>query len=243
MSILRVEGLTKTFSGVIGVEDVEFDLAQGEIVGLIGPNGAGKSTLFNLITGFLKLDKGRIFFEDKEITHLRPHQICRMGIAMTSQLTRPFMQMTALQSTMAGSLLRAENVEDARRTAFEVLDYLGLADFWHKRVAELNLSDRKIVELARALVTQPRLLLLDELMSGLNPQEVDAALDLLRTVKEERGLTILLVEHLMRAVMSLSQRVIVLDHGLKIAEGLPKDVSRQEAVITAYLGKRHYAAA
>lgn len=129
------------------------------------------------------------------------------------------------------------------RTAFEVLDYLGLADFWHKRVAELNLSDRKIVELARALVTQPRLLLLDELMSGLNPQEVDAALDLLRTVKEERGLTILLVEHLMRAVMSLSQRVIVLDHGLKIAEGLPKDVSRQEAVITAYLGKRHYAAA
>lgn len=242
MSLLRIENLSKSFQGVRAVDQVSFALEQGGIVGLIGPNGAGKSTLFNLLTGFLRPDGGKIIFADREITGFSPYRICRMGMTMTSQLTRPFMNLTALQSTMVGSLLHNPNPAQARRQAYEALEYVGLVEVWHKRVGDLNLSDRKGVELARNLVTQPRVLLLDELMAGLNPQEVEMLLVKLALINRERNITLFIVEHLMKAIMSICQWIVVIDHGEKIAEGAPQEVTHHEKVITAYLGKTQHVA-
>lgn len=241
MSELRVESISKHFAGVFAVNNVSFTLEQGAIMGLIGPNGAGKSTVFRMVTGVHKADAGRIFFEYDEITALPPHAICQAGIAMTSQTTLPFMKMSVLQSTMVGSFLHCPKTADAKKDAFAILEYLGLDSQWNKLVADCNIADRKIAELARALATRPRLLLLDELMAGLNPQEVDMILRKIREIRDDKGITILFVEHLMQAVMSISEQVVVLDHGELIAQGTPEEVSRNEQVITAYLGKNYHA--
>lgn len=241
MSELRVESISKHFAGVFAVNNVSFTLEKGAIMGLIGPNGAGKSTVFRMVTGVHKADAGKIFFEDTEITALSPHAICRAGIAMTSQTTLPFMKMSVLQSTMVGSFLHCPKTADTKKDAFGILEYLGLDSQWNKLVADCNIADRKIAELARALATRPRLLLLDELMAGLNPQEVDMILQKIREIRDDMHITILFVEHLMQAVMSISERVVVLDHGELIAQGTPGEVSRNEQVITAYLGKNYHA--
>ena len=241
MSELRIEGISKHFAGVSAVSNVSFTLEAGVIMGLIGPNGAGKSTVFRMITGVHRADTGRIFFEGKDITGLAPYDICRAGIAMTSQTTMPFMRMSVLQSTLVGSCLHNAGMREARRDAYEVLEYLGLEALWDKLVCDCNIADRKKVELARALATRPRLLLLDELMAGLNPHEVDTLLQKIREIRSDKGITVLFVEHLMQAVMSISEHVIVLDHGELIASGTPKEVSRNEQVITAYLGKNYHA--
>jgi branched-chain amino acid transport system ATP-binding protein len=241
MSVLQVECIAKYFAGVLAVNRVSFSQEQGSIMGLIGPNGAGKSTIFRMITGVHKTDSGRIFFEGKEITTLPPYAICQIGIAMTSQTTMPFMKMSVLQSTMVGSYLHCPKTADAKKDAFSMLEYLGLDKQWDKLVGDCNIADRKKSELARALATRPRLLLLDELMAGLNPQEVDMLLQKIREIRKDKDLTILFVEHLMQAVMSISEQVAVLDHGELIAMGTPKEVSRNEKVITAYLGKNYHA--
>ena len=241
MSELRVEGISKHFAGVFAVNNVSFTLDAGVIMGLIGPNGAGKSTVFRMITGVHRADAGRIFFEDKDITGFAPFDICRAGIAMTSQTTMPFMKMSVLQSTMVGSYLHHPATPEAKKDAYGVLEYLELDAIWDKLVCDCNIADRKKVELARALATRPRLLLLDELMAGLNPQEVESLLGKIREIRTDKNITILFVEHLMQAVMSISEQVIVLDHGELIAEGTPLEVSRNEQVITAYLGKNYHA--
>ena len=242
MPQLEVKLLSKRFAGLVAVDRVSFTLEQGAIMGMIGPNGAGKSTVFRMVAGFCKPDGGAVLFEGRDITGFAPHQVCRQGIAMTSQTTMPFMQMTVLQSTMIGSYLHCATSAGARRDAYEVLEYLGLDTSWDRRVHECNVSDRKRVELARALATRPRLLLLDEFMAGLNPQEVDVMVSKLRQIRAERKLTLLFVEHLMQAVMSISEYVVVLDHGELIAAGSPADISRNQQVITAYLGKHFHAA-
>ncbi len=240
MSELRVDSISKRFAGVLAVSAVSFSLEKGGIMGLIGPNGAGKSTVFRMITGVHRADSGRVFFEDRDITDLPPYAICQAGIAMTSQTTLPFMKLSVLQSTMAGSFLHCPKTADAKRDAFEILEYLGLDAQWNKLVADCNIADRKIAELARALATRPRLLLLDELMAGLNPQEVEMILQKIREIRNDKGITILFVEHLMQAVMSISEQVVVLDHGELIAMGTPAEISRNEQVITAYLGKNYH---
>ncbi|SBW06588.1 putative branched-chain amino acid transport protein (ATP binding protein); livG-like protein [uncultured delta proteobacterium] len=241
MSELRIESISKHFAGVSAVNNVSFTLEQGSIMGLIGPNGAGKSTVFRMVTGVHRADAGHIFFEGKEITGLPPYTICQRGIAMTSQTTLPFMKMSVLQSTMVGSYLHCPKAADAKKDAFAILEYLQLDGQWNKLVADCNIADRKKAELARALATRPRLLLLDELMAGLNPQEVDMILQKIREIRDDKGITILFVEHLMQAVMSISEKVVVLDHGELIAMGTPAEVSRNEQVITAYLGKNYHA--
>ena len=242
MSELRLESISKHFAGVVAVHKVSFTLEPGAIMGLIGPNGAGKSTVFRLITGVHTADTGHVYFGDRNITGLPPYAICQAGIAMTSQTTLPFMKLSVLQSTMAGSFLHCPKAAAAKKDAFEILEYLGLDTQWNKLVADCNIADRKIAELARALATRPRLLLLDELMAGLNPQEVDMILQKIREIRNDKGVTILFVEHLMQAVMSISEQVVVLDHGELIAMGTPAEVSKNEQVITAYLGKNYHAA-
>lgn len=239
MGLMQVEGLSKHFAGVVAVDNVSFALEEGRIMGMIGPNGAGKSTVFRMITGFYRPDGGSVRFQRRDITGFKPYQVCREGIAMTSQTTMPFMQMTVLQSTMIGSYLHCPRTPDARRDAYGVLEYIGLETIWDKRVQDCNVADRKRVELARALATRPTLLLLDELMAGLNPQEVDAMLAKIREIRDDKKITLLFVEHLMQAVMSISEEIVVLDHGVLIAKGSPAEVSRNEQVITAYLGKNY----
>jgi branched-chain amino acid transport system ATP-binding protein len=223
----------------VGIWRVEFSVDRGTIVGLIGPNGAGKTTLFNVISGLLKPDTGEIKFEGREITALPPHGICHMGIARTYQLTRPFMQMTPLQNVMVGCLYggnRTLGMRQAREESERILEFTGLGGKRVRTAAMLGLVDRKKLEIARALATKPKLLLLDEMMAGLNPAEVEEAMHLLKEIKDS-GVTLVVVEHVMQAVLGLSDRVVVLSSGKKIAEGTPGDIVHNRDVIEAYLGE------
>jgi branched-chain amino acid transport system ATP-binding protein len=240
-ALLTVESATKRFGGLVANKTVSLTIESGDIVGLIGPNGAGKTTLFNCITGYMHPDDGRIVFDGTDITHTRPEAICGLGVARTWQVVRAFGRMTALENVVCGALKRTNRVTEARARAVQLLDFTGLGGKTDMPAATLTLADKKRLEIARALATRPRLLLLDEAMSGLTPLEATAAVQLVRRIHEELRVTICVVEHVMEVVMPLSHRVIVLDYGTKIADGPPQEVVRNELVISAYLGERRAA--
>jgi len=236
---LVVHDVTKAFRGLRAVAGASFEVPEHGITALIGPNGAGKTTLFNCVTGYLHADAGRIAFAGADITRARPERICGLGIARTWQLVRTFGRMTVLDNVVCGALARHSRVGAAREHAGRLLEFTGLAARADVLAANLTLADKKRLEIARALATEPRLLLLDEAMSGLTPAETTAAVQLVRQIHSELGLALCVVEHVMEVVMPLSQRVVVLDYGQKIAEGPPAEVARNDQVIKAYLGDHH----
>lgn len=242
MSILLVESLNKSFGGLKAVQNLDFKVDQGEILGLIGPNGSGKTTTLNLLTGFHKPTSGKIIFKDKDVTNLPRYRVCQQGIARTFQLVKPFLEFTALQNVMVGRTYGQEpvrNMKVAATESRECLDRVGLLDKAEIKAKDLTLMQRKRVELARALAARPQLLLLDELMAGLNHAEADDAMLLIRNIKDDLNLTILMVEHIVKAIVGLSDRIIVLNMGEKIAEGPPQEIIHDPEVIDVYLGKPH----
>ena len=236
-ALLRVEGAGKSFRGLKAVQNASFDVPQGAIVGLIGPNGAGKTTMFNLIAGVYAPDAGSIAFDGKPIGGLRPDQVCRAGIGRTFQIVKPFAGLSVLDNVIVGALARSPSVADARKVANATLEKLGLAPKRDLPASSLTLPDRKRLEVARALATRPRLLLLDEVMAGLRPTECDQMVQVFQELNRAEGLTILLIEHVMRAVMALARHIVVLHHGEIIARGAPQDVVRDPAVLECYLGE------
>ena len=236
MTLLSVEGVSKRFRGLTAVDSVDLDVAAGEICGVIGPNGAGKTTLFNMIAGVLAPDSGSIVFGGTRINGLSSDQACRLGIGRTFQLVRPFPGLSVEENVIIGGLLRRTHVADARDRARELLRRLDLFDKRTLTASSLTLPDRKRLEVARALATDPQLLLLDEVMAGLRPTETDRMVSVLRDLNRETGMTIVLIEHVMRAVMALAGHILVLHHGAAIARGTPEAIVRDRAVIESYLG-------
>jgi branched-chain amino acid transport system ATP-binding protein len=236
-ALLEAEHLSKSFRGLKAVADVSFSVGQGEVVALIGPNGAGKTTCFNLIAGALSPDAGTVRLRGRVLTGLRPDQVCRAGIGRTFQVVKPFAGLTVLDNVAVGALNVARHVREARERARAVLDLLDLGHKAEDPASALTLPDRKRLEVARALATAPTLLLLDEVMAGLRPTESDRLVAILAELNRREGLTILLIEHVMRAVMRLAGRIVVLHHGEKIAEGAPEDIVRDPAVLDSYLGE------
>ena len=240
--MLEARGLTKHFGGVKALTGFDMEIRPGEIVGLIGPNGAGKTTIFNLVTGMLRPTAGRIVFEGREISRLRPHAICRLGIARTYQNVRPFAELTAMENILVTITNRERDqrlLAEARDEARHWLAFVGLAEYAAIAAHHLNIFQRKKLELARALGARPRLLLLDELIAGLTPTEVDAAVALIQGLRDELRLSVLVIEHVMRAIMRLSDRIIVLHQGGKVREGLPAEIGADPEVQRIYLGDPH----
>lgn len=238
--MLTCENVVKNFGGVRALNGVSARVSRGEILGLVGPNGSGKSTLINVISGQHPVTAGRLLFKGRNITKDEPHLITRLGIARTYQIPRPFQTMTVLRNVMVSSTFGHANrgLEQAERAACETLEFTSLAAYAAMPVSKLNLHQRKFLELARALSTKPELLLLDEVMAGLNPTEIDESVEMIRKIHES-GVTLIIVEHLMRVVTSLSTRMLVLNYGEVIAEGEPEQVMRDAGVVTAYLGKEY----
>lgn len=236
MTMLEVRNVTKRFGNLIAVKDVSMSVKRGELRAIIGPNGAGKTTLFNMIAGAVAPDAGSIDFAGEAIGGLPPDAICRRGIGRTFQIVRPFPALTVEDNVIVGALLHNRDVGKARASASELLRRLDLFDQRNRIAATLTLPDRKRLEVARALATEPKLLLLDEVMAGLRPTESDRMVAILRTLNRDSGLTIVLIEHVMRAVMALASSVLVLDHGIAIAQGKPEAIVRDPAVVQSYLG-------
>jgi len=239
MKILDIKNLSVSFGGLKAVDDFGLELKYGEIVGLIGPNGAGKTTIFNLLTGVYTPSSGEIVFMGKNIKNLKPYDICSQGIGRTFQVVKPFLNRTVLYNVMVGSFLRTNDIKKAEEEAIEILKFTGLINKKDLYGKNLTIPDRKRIEIARALATKPKLLLLDETMAGLNSTETIEAIKLIKKIREEKKITILLIEHIMQVIMALSDRIAVLNYGKKIAEGTPKQISTDEKVIKAYLGEEY----
>jgi len=235
--ILQVQDLTKRFGGLQALSDVSFDLSEGQILGLIGPNGAGKTTLFNVINGVYAPERGRVTFRGKDITGLPSYEVARRGLARTHQVVRPLHDLSVRENVMVGACYGREkhSLKEARRQADEALTQVGLIDRAGQPAGSLNVAQKKRLEMARALAAKPYLILLDEVLAGLNPSEIAAMMATVRAIRDQ-GITILMIEHVMQAIMAISDRILVLDYGILIAAGLPEEVANNPLVIEAYLG-------
>ena len=239
MKLLECRALTKRFGALNAIQRVSLELKQGEILGLIGPNGSGKTTLFNVIAGIYSPEEGDVLFRGQSLTGRPPHEICRLGIAKTSQILQPFGEMTVFENLLVAALYGKNlSMGSARRRAEEICEWIGLRDLCPEPAGAIAVSSRRRLELGRALATGATVLLLDEVLSGLNPVEIEEALALVLRIRAE-GISLILVEHVMRAIMGISDRLVVLNYGEKIAEGAPRDIVANEEVITAYLGRRY----
>lgn len=235
--LLSVQGVSKRFGGLQALTNVTFDLSQGQILGLIGPNGAGKTTLFNAINGVYPPEEGRILFRDRDVTHAKPYAHAHLGMARTHQIVQPLNELTVQENVMVGACFGHEHqsLSNAARIADEVLEFVGLAPRARQLAGSLNVAQKKRLEMARALAARPYLLLLDEVLAGLNPSEIESMVQTILKIREQ-GVTIIMIEHVMRAIMNVSDRIIVLDYGQQIAEGSPEEITKNEKVIEAYLG-------
>ena len=236
MSLLDVKKVSRFFGGLSALTNVSFEVNKGDIVGLIGPNGAGKTTLFNVVNGFYKPSKGEVFFRDRTISGLKPHQICQQGIARTFQVVKPLQRMSVFDNVLASAFLRTASRVEAAELALDILQVTGLSEERNTISRGLPLGMRKRLEIARALATQPELLLLDESFAGLNPTELNESIQIIRKIRE-KGITIMIIEHHMKVIMSLSDRIVVLNYGEKIAEGTPQEIRHNPLVVEAYLGE------
>jgi branched-chain amino acid transport system ATP-binding protein len=235
--ILQVQGVSKHFGGLRALQDVSFDLPEGQILGLIGPNGAGKTTLFNVVNGVYPATHGQVVFRDQDVTGYKTYQMARLGLARTHQIVKPLNELTVRENVMVGACFGRENhaLGKAGKIADEVLDFVDLADRTEQLAASLNVAQKKRLEMARALASLPYLLLLDEVLAGLNPTEIAEMVETVRKIRDQ-GITIIMIEHVMHAVMNVSERIIVLDFGKQIAEGTPDEIANNQLVIDAYLG-------
>lgn len=238
--ILQTENVVKQFGGLVAVDNISIELHEGEILGLIGANGAGKTTLFNMISGSFRPTSGKILFNGIRIDKLPPNKICKLGLGRTYQIVQPFLNLTVLENTMVGALLRNSSVKEARKKAEEILEFVGLSNRKDVVGGALNIPELKRMEVARALATEPKVLLLDEVMAGLNPTESEQVIELVRNIREN-GTTIVIIEHVMKAIMNLSDRIYVLNQGKLIATGTPSEITQNSEVIKSYMGEKSYA--
>lgn len=236
--LLKAIKVTKKFAGLTAVDAVDLTINKGEIIGLIGPNGAGKTTFFNSITGFYKCDFGKVEFDGHDITKMTTYRNCKAGMARTFQIVQPFGKLSSLENVMVGAFNQTKNYKEAKKIATDMIKFVEMEDKMYSIVADLTIGDQRKLEMARALATKPKLLLLDEVMAGLTPTEIESVIVLVEKIRQS-GITILMIEHIMAALMKLSDRVVVLDHGQKIAEGTPKEISSNERVIESYLGSAY----
>jgi len=235
-ALLEVRGVSRFFGGLAALTDVTFSIGKGEVLGLIGPNGAGKTTMFNVVNGFYAPSTGEVLFKGERISSLKPHQICKRGLARTFQVVKPLQRMSTLDNVVASAFLRAKSKAEAVAKAEEILKFTNLWEVRNLISKSLSLGLRKRLEIARALATEPELLLLDEACAGLNPRELDESIAIIRGINE-RGITIMIIEHHMKVIMSISDRIVVLTYGQKLAEGTPVEIAKNPEVIKAYLGE------
>jgi branched-chain amino acid transport system ATP-binding protein len=236
VALLEAQGVTKRFGGLVAVRELDLSLDKGQILGMIGPNGAGKTTAFNVFSGIYEPEEGRVFFDGEDITNWRPDQICKKGLTRTFQVVKPFPQISVLDNVMVGAYNHTNDPRVAQAKAEEILDFLGLIDQAEVLAGGLPIASRKRLEIARALATDPKVILLDEAMAGLRPTETDEMIELVRKISQ-RDIALLLVEHVMKVIMALAERIVVIHHGVKIAEGTPREIVRNQEVIDAYLGE------
>jgi len=236
MAMLRVDNVSRFFGGLAALTDITFGVEKGEILGLIGPNGAGKTTMFNVVNGFYPPSHGDVYFKEKKISGLKPHKICKMGIARTFQVVKPLQRMSVLDNVIASAFLRVKTRAKAEEIALETINFTGLYDDRDIISKGLPLGKRKKLEIARALATQPEMILLDESFAGLNPTELDESIEIIRKIKA-RGITIMIIEHHMKVIMAISDRIVVLSYGEKLAEGTPNEIANNPLVVEAYLGE------